>query len=119
MIIHRLLFALAVLAACTFAPLLTWAADQPLTFVWQYTADEQALISGFRLYRDGNVVEVEHIAPELRTVTVPRQADKTAHSYHLTAYNADEESNPSNSAIDVWRAAKLKVVGEFIVQPAQ
>ena len=81
-----------------------------LEFGWSYTAADQAGIVGFRLYRDGTVVDKDAIPAAARTVTVPRQTDKKSHTYHLTAYSADAESAPSATVIDAYVAATVSPV---------
>jgi hypothetical protein len=94
---------LTILALLLFA-IPSFAAE--LKFAWEYTPEEQANVEGFKLYRDG-VTEEAVIPADARTVTIPRQTDKQSHSYHLTAFNAEEESGPSGTAIDVYSTKKL------------
>jgi len=81
-----------------------------LEFEWGYPAEAQAQIVGFRLYRDGTILEPVSIAATDRTATVPRQTDKRSHTYHLTAYSAEDESGPSATAIDAYVAAKVEPI---------
>lgn len=101
---RTLIFTVIALLACGLMVQVSQAAD--LKFAWEYTAEEQANIEGFKLYRDG-VTEEAVIPANARTVTIPRQTDKQSHSYHLTAFNAEEESGPSGTAIDVYSTKKL------------
>jgi hypothetical protein len=87
-----------------------------LKFTWDYTPEAQADIEGFKLYRDGTVEEAI-LTPNARTVVIPRQTDKKSHTYHLTAFNAEEESGPSATAIDVYSTKKpIRVEGTLILE---
>jgi hypothetical protein len=88
-----------------------------LKFAWQYPTGET--IAGFRLYRDGTIVDTDNIAPAARTVTVPRQTDRKSHTYHLTAYTADAESKPSGTVIDTYIAATVTPAGVLTIEVIQ
>jgi hypothetical protein len=74
-------------------------AAELLRFGWTYPSDP---VDGFKLYRDGSILEQVTIPPTARTVTVPRQTDKKSHAYHLTAFLGEIESGPSDVAIDTY-----------------
>jgi hypothetical protein len=73
------------------------AAADTLRFAWDYDAAAQAIIEGFRLYQDGQPLEIV-IPPAARTVDTPYLKDRQARTYHLTAFDGMEESGPSDMA---------------------
>lgn len=94
------------------------ACAENLRFSWEYPPEAQSTITGFRLYRDGNILEVDGIPSNARTVAVLRMADKQSHTYLLTAINlvTGEESKSSATSIDAWIAARLTPVGLLRVE---
>ena len=72
------------------------AAENILDFVWGYTSEAAALIDGFRLYQDGQRVDLV-IPPDARAVSVPQIIDFSSHVYYLTAFKGVNESAPSDT----------------------
>ena len=66
-----------------------------LRFAWDYDMAAQAIIEGFRLYQDGQPLNIV-ITPADRTVETPYIEDRQARNYHLTAFAGNEESGPSD-----------------------
>jgi len=65
-----------------------------LRFAWDYAAEDQQHLAGFRLYQDG--LPIQDIAPSGRSVDTPYLEDRDSHIYHLTAFTSEEESGPSD-----------------------
>ncbi len=86
---------------------------EQLKFVWSY--DDPSIIDGFRLYRDGQIVDTDNIAPTAVTVTTERQTDKKSHVYHLVAFLGEEESGPSETAIDEYSHI-IQAVGNLTIE---
>lgn len=69
------------------------------TFGWDYSTADQANITQFRLYRDGEHQTSVTIQPSARTVTVDAATDRLKHTYFLTAYGSGGESGQSEQAV--------------------
>ena len=82
-----------------------------LRFAWDYDASAQAVIEGFRLYRDGQPLPVV-IAPSARTVDTPYLEDRQDHAYHLTAFAGPDESIPSETVTVPAFFVEIPRIGE-------
>lgn len=83
---------------------------QELCFSWEYAAEEQAQITGFRIYKN-NTVALDNIDPALRTVCVEDPDESsTRRQYAVTAYNTElnDESGHSNPAFYPIALGKIK-----------
>jgi hypothetical protein len=92
-----------------------FAHAESLRFVWSYPVNEIPNIAGFRLYRDGQIIDTDNIPPTATTVTVERQTDKKNHVYFLTAFSATDESKASDTAIDIY-SYSIKAVGNLTIE---
>lgn len=92
----------------------TYSQAESLEFGWEYPVAETTKIKGFRLYRDGLVIEKDNIPPTATTVSIPRMTDMKPHSYHLVAVSLTPgyKSDPSQSAIDL-PVITVQAVGPF------
>lgn len=81
---------------------------QELCFSWEYTAEEQAQITGFRIYKN-NTVALDSIDPALRTACVEDPDESsTRRQYAISAYTDSEESGQSNPAFYPIALGKIK-----------
>ena len=108
--IRTLVFAtIAMFFALFFVAIHSHAAD--LCFEWDYSTDDQANITGFRLLEDTHAnVKKDAISPDSRTVCIAEPTDGLRHGYFLVAYNATGVSE--NSDIAYWP------VDQVLVDPA-
>ncbi|GAB6191136.1 hypothetical protein [Desulfocastanea catecholica] len=93
----------------------SFAHAEDLKFGWDYPPEEVENIDGFRLYRDGNIIDTDAIPKTALTITVPRQTDKQDHTYHLVAYVGTMESGPSQATIDSYNYT-INAVGSLTIE---
>ena len=85
-----------------------WQRDT--TAVWTYDAPTDMVLSGFKMYQDGNPV-CEFSLPEARTASCKVTLTKRTTSFTLTAYFADgQESGHSDPYVLVDWGPKPKII---------
>lgn len=84
------------------------AEDKVLSFGWGYPDDEASLavLNGFRLYQDGNVVIADNIPKDARSYDVTVKEDYKTHSYHIVALDYEGDESKASNAVN---RAKFKI----------
>ena len=91
-----------VIVLCLFIVPYAHSAEINASFEWTHNGIGDTLATGFKMYRVVDGVEtltVDVTDGTARTWTGSIEVDEGRNIFHLTAYNATEESGPSNQAV--------------------
>ena len=88
------------LLACLLVPVAAHSAPEwprDTTWTWSYDAPTDLVLSGFKMYQDGNPI-CEYSTPDVRVASCRVTLTKHVTSFTLTAIFADGQESPHSEA---------------------
>lgn len=96
-------------------------AATPVLFRWSYSAEDEANISNYRIYRDGIGADYRILQPskELREVQYLEEDDQKPHVYFISAYRLEDDAESPGSVFAWFRPTEPDppiIPGKIIIE---